>query len=104
MDNEVFVGAARALARRVRTEAPENRQKQQILAFRLAVAREPSAAELAELESLYQDSVTAYDADPQGAATLVGTEGPAGVPVSSAAAWIMTAQIMLNMDETITRE
>jgi len=104
MHDTVFVEAARALARRVQTAMPGNLRGQMVQAFRLAVARQPSDAEIAELEMLYHDSVQSYDLDPNAADAVIGNETPLEVSASSAAAWVVTARVILNLDETITRE
>ncbi|MET0595969.1 MAG: PSD1 and planctomycete cytochrome C domain-containing protein [Polyangiaceae bacterium] len=104
MHDPVFVDAARALARRAQVEAPGDRKAALLLAFRLTVARAPAAAELAELEKLLDDVLAAYEADPQAAADVVGEYAPPNVPAATAAAWVIAAQVLLNLDEAITRE
>ena len=104
MHDVVFAEAARALARRVQIEAPGTLREQLVLAFRLATARSPEEAEVSELESLHQDSARAYEQDPKGAKDALGEYAPPGVAPATAAAWVATARIILNLDEVITRE
>jgi hypothetical protein len=104
LHNVVFAEAAQALARRVQIEAPANLRQQLELAFRLAVARKPDDAELEELEGVFRDSTQAYELDPQAATAAVGTFMPPDVAPASAAAWVATARVVLNLDETVTRE
>jgi hypothetical protein len=104
LHNVVFAEAARALARRVQTEAPSSLREQLVWAFRLTVARQPEEDELKELESLFQDSVNAYGLDPQAAKDAVGDYIPPAATTAAAAAWVATARVILNLDEALTRE
>jgi hypothetical protein len=92
------------LARRVQIEAPGTLREQLVLAFRLATARAPENAEVKELESLHQDSARAYEQDPKAAKDALGEYAPPDVAPATAAAWVATARIILNLDEVITRE
>ncbi|MBI1900435.1 MAG: DUF1553 domain-containing protein [Planctomycetia bacterium] len=105
LNDPVYVEAAMAFARRVLTEkggaADEERLRQ---AFRLAVARSPSAGELAVLKSLLEDQREAGRRDAAGAKRFVGQfELPAGVTPAEFAAWYAVAAALLNLDETITK-
>jgi hypothetical protein len=83
LNDPVYVGAARALAERIRKESPQSNLDEQLThAFRLAVARSPQANELAVLKSLF----------------LAEREA-----TSEEAAWFAVASALLNLDETITK-
>ncbi len=100
----LFVEAAQGLARRVQLEKPGNLTEQLILAFRLATARAPTAEERTKLEALFTKEQGYYAADAAGAAAAVGNFMPAGVPTADAAAWVVTAGAILNLDEALNRE
>jgi hypothetical protein len=100
----VFAEAARALARRVQTEAPGNLREQIVLAFRVAISRSPEEDEITELVNLYRDTAKAYELDPESAQVAVGDYMPPDITAAAAAAWVATARIVLNLDEAITRE
>lgn len=100
----VFVEATQAFAQRVQQDVPNGLHEQVVRAFRLALARAPSAAEAAEIEQLFADAKQGFVAAPEAAASAVGKFQPAGVAAADAAAWVATARIILNLDEFITRE
>lgn len=100
----VFVEATQAFARRVQQDQKNGLHEQVVYAFRLALAREPSAAEATELEQLFADAKQGFTATPDAAAAAVGKFQPSGVAMADAAAWVATARIILNLDEFITRE
>jgi hypothetical protein len=76
-------------------------------AFRLCVARPPRENELNVLQRIYAEQLTKYLADQAAAVSLVsnGTAPrPSDLPVAELAAWTTVANVLLNLDETITRE
>jgi hypothetical protein len=105
MNDTVFVECAQALARRVVAEAPGRTTAERLrYAFRVCVAREPSTGELVTLERLFAGLLEDCRARPDAAARLVGTAKPAGVAAPEAAAWVAFARMLLNLDESVTRE
>ena len=78
------------------------------MGFRLCLARKPSAHEVSVLKSFINKQRTLYTDIDTKTLTLVAqrTNGPV-VPESDRseqAAWTMLARVLLNLDETITRE
>jgi len=104
MNDPVYVEASLALARRVLVERPKDETDDQLrYAFRLAVAREPAAEELAVLRKLWNEQLQAAG-DEQAVKKLIGSlEVPAGVKPAEFAAWYAVATALLNLDETITK-
>ncbi len=84
-NDQAFFECAQAMAERVFGEAPPNGAGRVRHAFRLCLSREPSAAEVAQL------------------ADLAAAE-EASSPASPGAAWTRVCRVLLNLDETITRE
>jgi mono/diheme cytochrome c family protein len=84
-NDQAFFECAQAMAERVFRDAPPTTAGRARHAFRLCVAREPSHAEQAQLAGLAAAEVAASPADP-------------------AAAWTRICRVLLNLDETITRE
>jgi hypothetical protein len=83
LNDPVYVTAARAFAARIVRERPNDEVVARLtLGFQLAVARTPTAGELAVLQRLY--------------ATEKAAEG-------EEAAWFAVATALLNLDETITK-
>ncbi|MCU0880974.1 MAG: DUF1553 domain-containing protein, partial [Pirellulaceae bacterium] len=102
-NDPVFVEAARALADRVllAEDASDNRL---VFAFRAVLSREPTAAERSQLSAIFAEARGRYEADSQAAETLRGEHSlPAGAAVAEWAAWFNVAHVLLNLDETITR-
>jgi hypothetical protein len=98
--------AARMLAQRVMGEAttPEERLT---LAMRHVVSRRPDATELGILTAGLKRRLERYAADPTAAATVLaeGTPPPPHTfPPAELAAYAQTCALILNLDETLTRE
>lgn len=106
--NEVtFVEAARKLAERTLTEAGQTPAERIKHAFRLVTAREPNERELTILVSGYESDVKRFRDNKDAAAALLKVgASPANTNVDQAelAAMTLTANIVLNMDEAVTRE
>jgi hypothetical protein len=107
MNDEQYVEAARHLARRMMTEAGPCARDRLAYGFRLATARRPDAAELDELAKLFAQELAHYWSDKDGATKLVGVgaspRDPALEP-GEHAAWTIVANLILNLDETVTKE
>jgi hypothetical protein len=106
LNDPAAFAAAQSLAGRVLREAAPEPEARAAHAFRLATARRPSASELAPLVRFYRDEVARYAADETAARTVAGPAAEASAPVLTAerAAWTMVASVILNLDETVTKE
>ena len=105
LNDRAFVQCAAALARRMMTEAGGDRERA-THGFRLCVARPPSAKELNVLLGLYRDNLEKYRKDAAAARNMAA--GGLGAPpkdlnAAELAAWTVVANVLLNLDETITR-
>jgi hypothetical protein len=85
LNDPAFVAAAKALADRVLREAGPEPEARAVHVFRLGTARSPSGAELAPLLRFYRAQAARHPGD-------------------DAAAWTMVASVVLNLDETVTKE
>jgi hypothetical protein len=105
LNDRVFVEAAAGLARRMMREVKSGPAERAAYGFGLCVARAPSEREKALLVRLYTDNLAKYRKDIAAATALVksGGEVPAGLDVSELAAWMVVANVLLNLDETITK-
>jgi hypothetical protein len=95
--------AARALAVRMAGAGDDPRAR---VAFgvKLVLSREAAAAEIDRLLTLQQDERAHYASRPGDAAlVLAGLESPAADPADMAA-WTVVANVLLNLDEAITKE
>jgi hypothetical protein len=109
LNDEAYVELAKAFAARVLTDRPNKDIRGQLqYAFRLCLARQPKPKELALLEHVYRHELAEFEEDPDSARTLLsGFKLPAGrkTPTDRKlwAAWFCVANILLNLDETITK-
>jgi mono/diheme cytochrome c family protein len=106
LNDPVYVEAALAFAKRVVTETPDASADDRVIhAFRLAVARPPTAREAAVLKELFDAERAAMARDPAAATRLVKDfAAPPKVPPAEFAAWYAVCAALLNLDETITRD
>ena len=95
LNNEVFVEAAKALAKKLVKEKSTD-EARIALGFKICLAREPSGNESAELINLLKQARTYYATHALEAKDFNGNE--------EASAWAATVRVMLNLDEFITRE
>lgn len=106
--NEVtFVEAARKLAERTMNEAGKSPADRIKYAFRLVTAREPNARELEILEAGYQGDLKRFQENKEAAAALLKVGASASntnLDQAELASLALTANIILNMDEAVTRE
>jgi hypothetical protein len=111
LNDAVFVEAAQALARRVMAECPGDNAARVRYVFRLCLAREPDLMETRRLVTLFEQQRERFESAKDRAVTLIGAaEGKkpdtprARADVAERAAWTVVARVVLNLDETITRE
>ncbi len=106
--NEVtYVEGARKLAERMITEGGGTADERITWAFRLATARKPAADELAVLSKGFAARLERYRKNVESAKQLIaqGNSKPnEKLDPAELAAYTMTANVLLNMDEVITRE
>jgi hypothetical protein len=100
LNDQSFVEFAQALAGRVLKEAPKDEPGRIEYAFRLCLARRPNDAEARRLKELLAAQAGYFASAPQEAKVLTGQLEPD----AERAAWTMAARVLLNLDETITRE
>jgi hypothetical protein len=107
LNDPTYVEAARALAERAMTEAAKEPVARVRYAFHLATARYPEPRELLVLEKTLQQQLEDYRRRPKAAAELLRVgESPVNtkLDVPELAAWTTLASVILNLDETITKE
>jgi hypothetical protein len=107
LNDEQYVEAARHLAQRMMTEGGATAAEKLSYGFRLATARLPELAELAVLTELFDEQLARFTADGESAAALLKVgESPRNESLDAAqhAAYTLAANVILNLDETITKE
>jgi hypothetical protein len=110
LNEPIFAEAARALALRVLREGGADDASRADYAFLLCTSRRPTTAERDTILSLLQtrrQRLAEGWMNPRDIATGDPNrlpELPAGATPQDAAAWTMTARVLLNLDETITKK
>ena len=106
MNDAAYMEASKALADRALREAGAGRDQRLGYMFRLATSRHPSGQETQVLSSGFNHHLDRFRSDPKAATALLGEQPRHTGEVSQpeAAAYTMMASLVLNLDETITRE
>jgi hypothetical protein len=107
LNDPVFFDAAQAMAMRVWHEGGKTDEARAQYAFRLCTGRRPSAGEEKNVLELLDDESNYFE-DRTTAAIEVGSPDPKNPPkdvnLHKVAAWTMVSRVLLNLDETITKE
>jgi hypothetical protein len=108
LNDEAFVEFAQGLASRTwrETQVGKHDDASRIdHAFELCVARKPAADERQVLLKVLESQREAFATDKDGRKALAPKDKlPVGVKPKEFAAWTMVCRVLLNLDETITRE
>ena len=106
MNDAAYMEASKALAGRALREAGAGRDQRLGYMFRLATSRHPSEQATQVLSSGFNHHLDRFRSDPEAATALLGEQPrqPGEVSEPEAAAYTMMASLVLNLDETITRE
>jgi hypothetical protein len=98
--------AARALAERLLTEGGPAPADRIAYGYRLVLARRPASEEAAIVQALLEKELARYQQDPAAAGKVIrtGESAPkAGLAEPELAAYTLVANLLLNLDETVTR-
>ncbi len=102
MNDPAFFEAARGFGKRILAEGGATEDARLHYAFKLATSRDSSAREYAVLKETLHEQRQIFKNDPESARKLLAEKDPSDA--ANRAAWITVANILLNLDETITRE
>ncbi|MCI0745306.1 MAG: DUF1553 domain-containing protein [Verrucomicrobia subdivision 3 bacterium] len=103
LNDPAYVEAAQGLAKRMITEggaAPEDRAA---YGLRLCLARKPLQPEIARLKSLFEEQFQHFKDDTDAARKLAGENCESPDATANLAAWTVVANVLLNLDEMITK-
>lgn len=110
LNEAVFMEAARGLAMLTLKDGGADERSRMQFAFRRCVSRQPDDRELNVMLALLDKQMTRF-VDPESKPWEVAAndrerppELPAGTTASDAAAWTIVSRVLLNLDETITKE
>ena len=107
LNDPTFVEAARVFAQKILTDGPKEHEARLAFAFRKATCRAPSAAELKVLRHRFEQQRVRFAADPDAASRFVNAgQYPLNptLDVPEHAAWTALCNLLLNLDEVLTRE
>jgi uncharacterized protein DUF1553 len=104
LNDPYFFAAARALAKRLKSEGGESVADQISFGYRLTVARAPSQSELTKVRDFYDRQFKAYQDDKAAAYRTIGVKPETLQDAPQLAALTMVANVLLNMDESLTKE
>ena len=107
LNDPVFVEAAQALALRVWKDGGKDERSRIDYAFELCTGRKPDLKETETISSLLHDSEDLFENQTTRAITVASPDPKnptADVNLHKVAAWTMVSRVLLNMDETITKE
>ncbi len=106
MNDPQFVETARALGQRAMKEGGSTPEDRARFLFETLTARVPEPSELAVVVSAYQDHLSRFSAAPESATQLLSIGDRPADPALAApelAAWTMIANLLLNLDEVVTK-
>jgi mono/diheme cytochrome c family protein len=106
MNDPAYVEAARVLAQRIMKEGGADTPARIAFAFRLCTARPPSDEEATILRQVFEHNLARFRQQPAFADKLISIgESPRAAEMDPAelAAWTAVGNVLLNLDETITK-
>ena len=106
LNEPTLLEAARVLGQRIMLHTSPTVAGQIEYAFRLCLARTPTKQERRRLIQFYEQQWKSFERDPSAAATLLrvgSATQPTSLDARRLAAWTMVANVLLNLDETITK-
>jgi len=106
MNEPQFIEAARTLAERTLREGGRASDDRLAYMFRLVNSRSPDTKDLAELSSALKDLTAHYTKQPEAARRLIAageTNPDPRYNPTELAAWTMIGNVILNLDEAITK-
>jgi hypothetical protein len=110
LNEPLFVETARALALKTLREGGQTEDQRIAYAFRRCVSRRPDEQETTALRSLLHKETQRYSEAKRNPWDLAANDPasppsiPKDVTPAEAAAWTVVARVILNLDETITKE
>jgi hypothetical protein len=106
LNDPAYLEAGRALAQRVLRNKELDTSGRLAFAFRLCTGRRPQRAELDVLARVLDQQLRGFRREQQAARDLVAVGAvpiPADVDAADLAAWTVLANLLLNLDEALTR-
>ena len=102
LNDPAYVEAAQTLARRMVAEGGATENEKAGYGLRLCVTRTPAPKEIARLVALYREQLTHFETNSEAARKLAGEKCDAE-QAAALAAWTIVANVLLNLDEVISK-
>lgn len=99
LNDPQFVESSRAFAARIIRQGGNDNRRRLEYAFKLATSRNPSSEEIRILEDVLNAQMKSYSLDKSAAEKLLSAPGAS----PQLAAWTTVANMILNLDETVTK-
>ncbi|MEO8498307.1 MAG: DUF1549 and DUF1553 domain-containing protein, partial [Planctomycetota bacterium] len=104
LNDPAYIEMAIALAERIAAaDHLTNVEDRVAFAIKLCVARSATSDEVEHLAEVYRQQRDYFESSPAAAKSLVGKQTNSVAEVQDIAAWFYVANILLNLDETITK-
>ena len=103
LNDEAYVEFSQAMAAKLLKESASDDQRI-THAFRYCLSRSPSAEEKQRLRKLREEEIAALKKAPEEVRQIVGSRPSETTDLTHLAAWTTVSRVILNLDETITRE
>jgi len=108
LNETIFVECARALGKRAVLEGGKTDTDRLTYAFRLCASRNPTKDEIAILAALLDKNRKRFEEGEANASEIAtgakDSEKPVGLTFTDWAAYTLVARVLLNLDETVTKE
>jgi hypothetical protein len=103
LNDEAAMEAARALAKRIIDEGGDDPRARIVYGFRVCLTRTPKEKEVERLTALRQQQLIKFAANETEAGKIARNHSTRET-AAEFAAWTMVANVLLNLDETLTKE
>ena len=103
LNDEAAMEAARALAKRMIDEGSDDLRARIVYGFRVCMTRAPKEKEVERLTALYRLQLDSFAANAAEAGKIARNHSTRAT-AAEFAAWTMVANVLLNLDETLTKE
>jgi hypothetical protein len=106
LNDPAFIQPAAALGRLIVRDGGSSVREKAIFAFRRVLVRKPDASEVDRLIQLHDRELASYAKDKTQAISLANSglgALPADVDAPDVAAWTIVSNVLLNLDETLTK-
>ncbi|HEY3743077.1 MAG TPA: PSD1 and planctomycete cytochrome C domain-containing protein [Bryobacteraceae bacterium] len=101
LNDPAFFEAAQAMAKRVEAEGGTSTKDRIDYAFRIVTSRAPTPSELDRMQSWFDKEDSYFKSHSDEAMKIVGASSSGDA--ASAASWTMLSNVLLNLDEAVTR-